>query len=78
MTNEDEYNYAKSFTCYFCGNEFNEMSVNLRKVRDHDHMTGKYRCAAHSECNLKYSKQIGFVPIFFHNLGGNIVNNKRL
>ena len=26
-----------------------------RKVRDHCHYTGKYRSAAHSRCNLKYS-----------------------
>lgn len=25
---------------------------NLKKVLDHDHLTGNYRCAAHSICNL--------------------------
>ena len=28
---------------------------NYRKVRDHRDYTGKYRDAAHSICNLKYS-----------------------
>ena len=37
------------------------------KVRDHDHLTGKYRRAAHSNCNINVKqKQSSFVPIFFH------------
>lgn len=42
---------------------------NLRKVLDHDHLTGNYRGAAHSICNLNY-KNPRFIPIFFHNLAG--------
>ena len=42
----------------------------MRKVRDHDHLTGKYR-AAHSKCNKNVKqKQSSFVPIFFHNFFG--------
>ena len=37
------------------------------KVRDHDHLTGKYRGAAHNHCNLQYRKQFK-IPVFFHNL----------
>ena len=37
-----------------------------RKVRDHDHYTGKYRGAAHSICNLRYSNQ-KVIPVLFHN-----------
>ena len=38
-----------------------------KKVRDHDHNTGKYRGAAHSNCNidLKLTKN---VSVIFHNL----------
>ena len=36
-----------------------------RKVKDHCHYTGKYRGAAHSICNLKYSVPKKF-PIAFH------------
>ena len=41
-------------------------------VRDHDHLTGKYRGAAHNMCNLncKKSQVRSFVPIFFHNFSG--------
>ena len=34
--------------CYACGQK-----LNGDKVRDHDHFTGRYRGALHSECNLK-------------------------
>ena len=37
-----------------------------KKVRDHDHYTGKFRGAAHSICNLRYSVQRD-IPVFFHN-----------
>ena len=46
-------------------NEF----VNKMKVQDHDHLTGDYRGAAHSNCNLNY-KVPRFIPIYFHNFSG--------
>ena len=36
-----------------------------QKVRDHDHYTGKYKGAAHSDCNLYY-KIPREIPIIFH------------
>ena len=36
-------------------------------VRDHCHLTGKYRGAAHNACNLKF-KIPKFTPVIFHNL----------
>ena len=44
---------------------------NYKKVRDHDHYTGKYRGAAHSICNLRY-KTIKKIPVIFHN-GSNMI-----
>ena len=39
---------------------------NKKKVRDRCHQTGKFRGAAHSECNLRY-KVPKEIPIVFHN-----------
>ena len=41
----------------------------ILKVRDHCHFTGKYRGAAHNECNLKCRKP-HILPVLFHNLQG--------
>ena len=38
----------------------------MQKVRDHCHYTGKYRGAAHSNCNLNY-KIPNEIPVVFHN-----------
>ena len=41
-------------------------------VRDHCHITGKYRGAAHNECNLKLriNPKTMSIPVVFHNLRG--------
>ena len=42
---------------------------NKDKVRDHCHITGKFRGAAHKECNSKLRIRRK-TPIIFHNLEG--------
>ena len=49
--------------CHICGKEF---SGDDKKVRDHDHFTGKFRGIAHNSCNLQFSVQ-KMVPVLFHN-----------
>ena len=66
MTTEDENNYQNSENCWIC----NEKIINNKdKVRDHCHITGKYRGAAHKKCNLKL-RIPRKLPIIFHNLEG--------
>ena len=48
--------------CYACGIELAD-----DRVRDHCHLTGKYRGAAHSNLRMKTPK---FVPFLFHNFEG--------
>ena len=60
---EDENNYQNSKDCWICNEK-----LDKDKVRDHCHITGKYRGAAHSQCNLKL-KIPKKLPIVFLNLG---------
>ena len=58
-------------TCLFCAEPL--LVPNFKdSVRDHDHMTGKYRGAAHNECNfkLKLNPKTMPIPVIFHNLKG--------
>ena len=48
--------------------EKDEKFKKYRKVKDHCHYTGKFRGAAHSDCNLKY-KVPKNIPIVIHNAG---------
>ena len=65
MTTECENNYQNSNDCSIC----NQKIKYKDKVRDHCHITGKYRGAAHSKCNLKL-KIPRKLSIIFHNLEG--------
>ena len=64
MTTQDEENYNNLQICWICNEE-----LNTEKVRDHCHITGKFRGAAHNQCNLKF-KIPKNLPIIFHNLEG--------
>ena len=59
-----EYKLTKN--CYVCGGVFME---DNKKVRDHCHVSGKYRGASHDKCNLKL-RLSPVIPIIFHNLKG--------
>ena len=66
--------YKASTQCWICNGEFddtpNEKGYKQnKKVWDHCHFTGRFRGAAHSLCNLWYSKP-KFIPVIFHNLSG--------
>ena len=62
----EEEKFQSSNSCWICDKLFD---VGDDKVRDHCHITGKYRGAAHWSCNinLKLTKKI---PVIFHNIRG--------
>ena len=56
-------------TCLFCADPL--LVANFKdSVKDHDHMTGKYRGVAHNECNfkLKLNTKTAPIPLIFHNM----------
>lgn len=68
MTEQDVQDFANATQCYICGSEIKPSDKNGGKVRDHCHVTGKYRGCAHNVCNLNYNCKNVKIPIFFHNL----------
>ena len=68
----DKMAYDNSTLCHICHEELGE-----DRVRDHCHLSGKFRGAAYEVCNLKY-KVPKFFPVVFHNLSGYVVTYKIL
>ena len=66
LTTKEQTEFKKAKICWICQKRFNEKD---KKVRDHDHFTGKFRGAAHNQCNLQFKKP-KFTPVIFHNLSG--------
>ena len=64
MTRRDKLVYDNSTNCHICNEELGE-----DRVRDHCHLSGKFRGAAHEVCNLKYKVRT-FFPVVCHNLSG--------
>ena len=64
MTIYDELVYDNSTNCHICNEE-----LGNDRVRDHCHLSGKFRSAAHEICNLKY-KVSTFFSALFHNVSG--------
>ena len=69
MTAENEIDFNKTTKCHICDQQYSDTDI---RVRDHCHITGKFRGSAHQDCNLKL--QINplniQIPVLFHNLRG--------
>ena len=64
MTKENNKDFENSTKCWICDNNYIENNV---KVRDHCHITRKYRGSARRDCNINV-KLNHKIPVAFHNL----------
>ena len=71
LTPQEEKDFQSATKCHICEQKLfkNKETGQILKVRDHCHFTGKYRGAAHNQCNLKCKKP-PILPVIFHNLQG--------
>ena len=69
MTKNDLDAFEKAKECHICNKQYTSEDI---RVRDHCHITGKYRGSAHQECNLKLTLNPDKIkiPVLFHNLRG--------
>ena len=69
MTKENETDFQKTTKCYICDLQYTDKDI---RVRDHCHITGKFRGSAHQDCNLKLriKPENIKIPVIFHNLRG--------
>ena len=66
MSEEEEHLFQQSNSCWICKKLIDN---DDEKVRDHCHVTGKFRGAAHWDCNINFQLTKN-VPVIFHNLKG--------
>ena len=67
MRPEDKYMHKHGKHCFMCHKEFSDFS-HLDKVRDHCHLSGKFRYTLCSTCNLTHAKRPPEIHLFFHGL----------
>ena len=61
---QDQEKFERATNCWIC-----KLPLKGDKVRDHDHISGKFINAAHNVCNLKRA-EVHDVPVYCHNLQG--------
>ena len=64
ITTVEEKKFKQADKCHICGIKYKLCDV---RVRDHWHITGKYRGSAHEKCNINY-KLTEKIPVIIHNL----------
>jgi hypothetical protein len=65
ITKKEELKFHKCTHCHICDKVF---KIDDLKVRDHDHITGLYRGAAHQDCNVNFNYKHYKIPVYFHNM----------
>ena len=68
LTDEEKESYENQKICHIFEKEFSTDNKDKKyhKFRVHCYYTGKYRGAAHNNCNLRY-KIPKEIPVVFHN-----------
>jgi len=67
LTTREEIQFKKAQVCHICEKKFER---DDKRVRDHNHLNGEYRGAAHEDCNFHYNCRNYKIPVIFHNLKG--------
>ena len=67
MRPEDKYMHKHAKHCFMCRKKFSDFH-HLDKVRDHCHLSGKFRYTLCSTCNLTRAKRPPEIHLFFHGL----------
>ncbi|KAL9951227.1 hypothetical protein ACROYT_G043851 [Oculina patagonica] len=65
INNNEEQAFQRATHCHICDEELH----GTDRTRDHCHLTGKYRGAAHFSCNLNF-KFSNRIPVVLYNLRG--------
>ena len=66
MNEKEEHLFQESNNCWICKKLIDN---DDEKVRDHCHITSKFRGAAHWNCNINF-QLTKTIPVIFHNLKG--------
>ena len=66
MSKKEEHLFQQSNSCWICQKLIDN---DKERVRDHCHVTGKFRGAVHWSCTISF-QLTKKVPVIFHNLGG--------
>ena len=66
ISEEEEHLFQQSHSCWIC---LKLIDNDEEKVRDHCHVIGKFRGAAHRDCNINF-QLTKKVPVIFRNLRG--------
>ncbi|XP_074025815.1 uncharacterized protein [Leptinotarsa decemlineata] len=67
LSPQQKHDFDSATNCHICLKPFTEDQI---KVKDHCHISGKFRGAAHSTpCNINYQND-NMIPVVFHNLSG--------
>ena len=69
LNDAEKHIMSNATACHICAEKFQKRDII---VADHCHLTGKFRGAAHNNCNLnlRIVPKNYKVPVFFHNLRG--------